>query len=40
VVSQGRQSQALEQTCNRVLRYGERMGCELLNVIVRAECVS
>jgi len=28
-------NQALEQTRDSVLRYGERVGCELLNAIVR-----
>jgi len=29
------QNQALEQTRDSVLRYGERVGCELLNFFVR-----
>ena len=29
------QNQALEQTRDSVLRYGERVGCELLNFVVR-----
>lgn len=29
------QNQALEQTRGSVLRYGERVGCELLNAVVR-----
>ena len=31
------QNQALEQTRDSVLRYGERVGCELLNFVVRRE---
>ena len=31
----GRQNQALEQTRDNVLRYGESVGCELLNFFVR-----
>ena len=31
----GRQNQALEQTRDSVLRYGEVVGCELLNFFVR-----
>ena len=27
-------NQALEQTRDNVLRYGERVGCELLNLVV------
>jgi hypothetical protein len=34
--NQGRQNQALEQTRDNVLRYGEVVGCELLNFFVRA----
>jgi hypothetical protein len=30
----GRQNQALEQTRDSVLRYGEFVGCELLNFFV------
>lgn len=30
----GRPNQALEQTRDSVLRYGESVGCELLNLIV------
>ena len=30
----GRQNQALEQTRDNVLRYGESVGCELLNFFV------
>ncbi|TWT66271.1 hypothetical protein Pla123a_46650 [Posidoniimonas polymericola] len=29
-----RPNQALEQTCDSVLRYGESVGCELLNFYV------
>jgi hypothetical protein len=29
-------NQALEQTRDSVLRYGESVGCELLNLIVRS----
>ena len=29
------QNQALEQTRDSVLRYGELIGCELLNFVVR-----
>ena len=32
--NQGRQNQALEQTRDNVLRYGEVVGCELLNFFV------
>jgi hypothetical protein len=32
---QGTQNQALEQTRDSVLRYGEVVGCELLNFVVR-----
>ena len=35
--NQGRQNQALEQTRDNVLRYGEVAGCELLNFFVRRE---
>jgi hypothetical protein len=34
---QGRQNQALEQTRDNVLRYGEVVGCELLNFFVRQQ---
>ena len=33
--NQDRQNQALEQTRDSVLRYGEVVGCELLNFFVR-----
>jgi hypothetical protein len=33
-ISKGRQNQALEQTRDSVLRYGEVVGCELLNFFV------
>lgn len=33
--NQGMQNQALEQTRDSVLRYGESVGCELLNFFVR-----
>ena len=32
-----RQNQALEQTRDSVLRYGEVVGCELLNFFVRQQ---
>ena len=32
--NQDRQNQALEQTRDSVLRYGESVGCELLNFFV------
>ena len=34
-MNQGRPNQALEQTRDSVLRYGEVVGCELLNFFVR-----
>ena len=33
-MNQGRPNQALEQTRDSVLRYGEVVGCELLNLVV------
>jgi hypothetical protein len=33
----GMQNQALEQTRDSVLRYGESVGCELLNFFVRQQ---
>ena len=33
-LNQGRQNQALQQTRDNVLRYGESVGCELLNLFV------
>jgi hypothetical protein len=33
---QGTPNQALEQTRDSVLRYGESVGCELLNFFVRS----
>ena len=33
-MNQGRPNQALEQTRDSVLRYGEVVGCELLNFFV------
>jgi len=34
VTDQGMPNQALEQTRDSVLRYGESVGCELLNFFV------
>jgi hypothetical protein len=34
--NQGRANQAVEQTRDHVLRYGEVVGCELLNFFVRS----
>jgi hypothetical protein len=35
--NQGMPNQALEQTRDSVLRYGEVVGCELLNFFVRQQ---
>jgi hypothetical protein len=35
--TQGMPNQALEQTRDSVLRYGESVGCELLNFFVRQQ---